>query len=385
MTQAAAPQTMQRPAPVPESWAGELGPYGEIFSPLLLAGYSPDGALDEMLAANAERGGTAKRRTRGAALEKQYNAGKVFIHQRRIRAALAGKNEDGTPLTDPVEQALYAAVTVGGAGVSIRPPGMEMLTFADFAPVLWNTQPGEPQSDTPQVWQLGLPNVPRPNAKTQLLHVDNPAQAVAEAQRLYLQWCNAADEQAERLYERVLARLPVTLWDDFWLSLLEEAGQVAFGEGYILTMLDRHNTMRMQTPTLEYLLTTDRMRAVRITVGLFREEQGRMPQLPSLATMQQWLAEGGVLTPSNVEWGKGDLGLPAKFTVAGRGTFTLVKRADKLVGFAMKGTQYGDKLGETILESPVVDWLKAGNAEGRQTVVQWMLWHGGLVDAPEAA
>ncbi len=137
----------------------ERGLYGEIVSPSLVAGMLVDEAL-RMLA-----------RDSGVPAGEVESLGLVYVHQRRLRQAIAGE------LDDDVARDLYQAVVVEGEPLSLRPLGQEEYDLCSFAPVLQRVEGDR--------WRVGVAGQGRTR------EIAAPLGRVVElAQQLYGQWFN---------------------------------------------------------------------------------------------------------------------------------------------------------------------------------------------------
>jgi hypothetical protein len=136
----------------------ERGPHGEIVPPSLVADMSADEALETLALGS------------GAALEGMENLGLVYVHQRRLRRAIAGE------LDDDVARDLYRAVVVEGEPLSLRPLGQEERVFSTFAPVLQRVE-GER-------WRVGVVGQGRTREITA-----PPGRVVELAQDVFVEWC----------------------------------------------------------------------------------------------------------------------------------------------------------------------------------------------------
>ncbi len=123
----------------------ERGPYGEIVPPSLAVGMPLD------------------------------NLGLVYVHQRRLRQAIAGE------LDEAEARDLYQAVVVEGERVSLRPLGQEECVLSSFAPVL--------QCIEGDCWRVGVAGQGRTRDITA-----PPGRVVELAQGVFVEWCAAEGE-----------------------------------------------------------------------------------------------------------------------------------------------------------------------------------------------
>ncbi len=127
----------------------ERGPFGEIVPPSLVAGMPMGEALD--------------------------NLGLVYVHQRRLRQAIAGE------LDEAEARDLYRAVVVEGERLSLRPLGQEERAFSTFAPVLQRIE-GER-------WRVGVAGQGRTREITAPL-----GRVVELAQGVFVELCKVEGE-----------------------------------------------------------------------------------------------------------------------------------------------------------------------------------------------
>ena len=334
------------------------GPYGEILPPPLVGGVAPEEALARLVADNAEMGVEVSVPGKGRALEGMYNVALVYVHQLRLREALAGRLPD-----DPDAEALRRAVMEERELLSLRPPGLEHLVFTTFAPVLRHLGDGR--------WRVGLPD----HGQVEEFEEDDPGRAVERAQALYVAWSEADDDAFDREAKKALKASPRSLFHDFWLAGFEETGVWERGGGFRLTLLGRHNTMQLDTPRGSRIIKTGRLRGVQLCDALARRA-GVKPPYPPPGPFQAWLVEAGASTPGRVEWtvGPGQVGLLARIRAGGR-ELALVRRRG-LVLYPLERGKYGKRLTESAWEEPLTEWL-AGE-EGRATLITWALWAAGV-------
>ncbi len=120
----------------------ERGPYGEIVPPSLAVGMTLD------------------------------NLGLVYVHQRRLRQAIAGE------LDDDVARDLYQAVVVEGEPLSLRPLGQEEYDLCSFAPVLQRVEGDR--------WRVGVVG----QGRTREIMAP-PGRVVELVQGFFVEWCAA--------------------------------------------------------------------------------------------------------------------------------------------------------------------------------------------------
>ena len=334
-----------------------LGPYGEILPPPLIAHTTPEDALARLV---ADAGGQVHVPKRGRSLEGMYNVALVYAHQLRLREVLAGR------YTLDVEAALYRAVMEEGQPLSLRPPTLEDLALDTFAPVL--AYLGEHQ------WRVGLPG----HGRTAVFTEPDPAQAVAQAQDLYAQWCEEDERAFLEAGRRAMRRHPRHLFHEYWLWVLETQGEWVRGGGYRLVWHGRHNEMDLWTPQGLRPLDMDRLQAVHLTDAL-AWERGVPPAWPQPQDVETWLNAMHAPHPDAVTWSPG--GLPATLW-HGRKGWALVERADGrrrsadsrwLVVYLIQEGGYG----KPVARSALVDPLRRGLARSdraRALVARWALW-----------
>ncbi len=148
----------------------ERGPYDEIFPTPLVAGFEPEAVLRAMVGEETYRAmGPGERRA-------FYGEAMVYAHQQNLLRALGGELSG-----DPEAEALYRAVVEERRPVSLRPLGMEGLSYTTFAPVLRRMGDDE--------WQVGLPGV---GFCCTTLTGDAPA-VLRRAWALYVAWAEAEE------------------------------------------------------------------------------------------------------------------------------------------------------------------------------------------------
>jgi len=324
------------------------GPDGEILPPLLVYDLTTEEMVARLVADNAALGAMVRVPQRGHSREGLEDVAQVYAQQLRLREVLTGK------CRDEMEQILYQAVTVEREPLSLRPLGLEDLTFVSFAPVL--------QRLSHFGWRVGLPE----RGRVEEFETRDPGQALSRAQALYVAWCADEDARFDQAVQTLLEAYPVSLFHDFWLKELERSGQWDRGGGFHLRMLGHHDTQQLETPYQSRIIETARIRGVRICDTLARKAQVPPPYpTPDLFQARCF----GAITPAAVSWTGATTGLLGEVQARGQ-KLALVRREGQLQVLPV-----GDKRAKLLVVSvwePVLElWL--GWEDGRSALAAWAI------------
>jgi len=352
----------------------ERGPYGEIFPPPLVAGVDPDEALDKLAKDSAAMGSPiTDMPTRGRSRQGMYNLALVYVHQLRLRDAIAGQLQG-----DPDARDLYQAVVLEGEPMSLRPLGMEALTFSTFAPVLQHV--GENR------WRIGVEG----QGKTTVF--DAPLdQVIAQAQAAYVKLSDADDEDWDDKISQALKRVPRLLAHEYWAWRFHQDGMWNRGGGFHLTALRGHGTVRLDLPNGSRILNTSRIRAVHMTDALARRARLEYPW-PDPGDIIEWLTDRGVplVDTESEPWEIGEFKVVWKLPASAmlgtddRRYFLLVKKrgGELTLHPASRNGQRPNKrkkLASTVLGPQARVFL--GDEIGRVALTMWAVWAGKLLKA----
>ena len=340
-----------------ETWIEDArGPHGELYAPPLVGDLDPNEALARLVADSALQGARVDVPKRGHALEGLRNVALVYVHQLRLRDVLAGQCRNDT------ERALHQAVMVQGELLSLRPLGLEALTFVTFAPVLQHLGAGR--------WRIGLPE----QGHCAEFPAADPAQALAMAQEKYVAWCAAEDRQFDQAMQPLLAATPPSLFHDFWLALLDAHETWNRGGGFRLTRLGHHNTLQLETPRQTRIIETDRLRGVRICDALARHA-GVTPPYPTPGVFLAGLlsSRSSPDCPTAVQWSGARTGELARAQM-NNAQYLLIRRERELLLVAVGQPRTASPLAVSAWEAPLDDWLTG--EEGRAALLAWAWWPG---------
>lgn len=347
------------------------GPYGEIFPPPLLVGVDPDQALAELERASEELGSPIVNMPgRGRSRDGMYNLALLRAHQLRLRAAIAGHMMD-----DPDARDLHEAVAVQGEPMSLRPMGLEDLSFAGFAPVLQRIEGDR--------WRVGVEG----HSKTAGIVASLP-EVVAKAQSVYVAWSDDDDVQWEGRIGRALKRMPHLLFHDLWAAQFQRDGVWDRGGGFRLQALRGHGTCRLETPAGVRILNASRLRAVHVCDALAMRAGVPFP-VPQPGDVIAWLEREGIppVDRSTTPWQAGPVqfawrssgGRASALFSLGEERYVLLagRRELTLHPAGKRGRPHRKKrLGRTSVGDALPRWI-AGE-EGRVALGMWALWAGKL-------
>lgn len=343
------------------------GPYGEVYPLPLTGGVEPAEALETLTGDSAALGSPVDVPSRGKSLEGMLNLGVLYVHQQRLRDAMAGA------LDLPEARALRKAVMDDRRPMSLRPLMMEHVTYG-FAPILAYLGGGR--------WRVGR------GGESTAFEEPDPARAVAKAQRIFKAWADSDDERWQQGADRALERFPRSLFHDYWAHLSRHTPVWDRGAGFSLRLLGRHNTFELETPGGRRVFTTSPVRAAHLCDALARWS-GSAPRYPSSTEVMEWLNGEGVPIPAMEGRSVWRLGcveaqeLSEKHVIvlkAAGGYFVIRKegrRRAELVLRPLKGGRpdRSRTLAHTAVEPPLGDWMRD---LGRTVLTMWFVWKAGL-------
>lgn len=343
------------------------GPHGEIYPLPLTAGVEPREALERLVTDSAARGSPVDVPTRGKSLEGMLNLGLLYVHQLRLREALAGT------LDLPEARALREAVVDEGVPMSLRPLMMEHMAYG-FAPILRCL--GDAR------WRVG-----EGEACVTFEEAD-PVQAVAKGQRVFKAWADADGERWEQDAEAAADRFPRSLFHDYWAHLARHDRVWDRGDGFSLRLVGRHNTFQLQTPTDRRILTTTAVRAAHLCDALARRS-GSQPRYPPATEVMEWLSARGLPIPvveTERLWRVGRIEVqqvPEKHAIvlsAGDDYYAIQQEGGRQPELVLRQLTRGQgggsrTLAHTAVEPPLRAWMKD---LGRTVLSMWFVWKGGL-------
>jgi len=345
----------------------QTGPYGEVYPIPLTTGIDPDDALKALTDASAAMGSPVDVPTRGKSLGGMYNLGMLYVHQLRLREALAGE------LSLPEAEALRRTVMVDRQPMSLRPLMMERLEYG-FAPIL--TYLGDDR------WRVGAGD------RSVTFEESDPARAVARAQQLFTTWADADDERWQAAVEKVMARYPRSLFHDYWAHYTRHHDEGwERGAGFHLQLLGRHNTFQLTTPKGSRVFTTSCLRAAHITDAIARHA-GVQPDYPPSPVVMEWLTVEGLPLPHMTDevgdrWQVGAIRvrrLRDKHVIlledAGGDRYVIRHEGRRPKELVLRPLVDGEAdeskmLAHTVVEPPLKEWMKD---MGRTVLTMWFIW-----------
>ena len=349
----------------------ERGHYGEIFPPPLVAGVDPDEALNKLAEDSAAMGSPiTDMPTRGRSRQGMYNLALVYVHQLRLREAVAGQLQD-----DPDARDLYQAVVIGGEAMSLRPLGMEALVFSTFAPVLQRV--GEDR------WRIGVEG----QGKTLVFNASLD-EVIAQAQAAYVKLSDTDDNDWDDKTGKALKRVPRLLAHEYWAWRFHQDGVWDRGGGFHLTALRGHGTVRLDLPNGSRILNTSRIRAVHMTDALARRAKLEYPW-PDPGDIIEWLTAQGVsiVDTESTPWEIGKFKVvwkPPASAILGtedKRFFLVVTKRGELTlhpsSVNGKRPNKRKKLAATALGPQAKAFL--GDEIGRVALTMWAAWAGKLL------
>lgn len=343
------------------------GPYGEIYPLPLTAGVEPEEALERLTADSAASGSPVDVPTRGRSLEGMISLALLYVHQLRLRDALAGA-------LDLAEAcALRKAVMDDRTPMSLRPLMMEHVAYG-FAPIL--TYLGESR------WRVGE------RGEAIAFEEPDPSRAVARAQRVFKALADADGERWQMRAEEAAARFPRSLFHDYWAYVARHDGVWDRGGGFSLRLLGRHNTFELDAPAGQRVFTTAPVRAAHLCDALARRS-GSEPHYPPATEVMEWLSELGVPIPAMEAGSQWRVGRVEVQQLSDRHAIVL-KADDTYYVIRQEGRRnpelvlrpllHGEReqsrtLAHTAAEPPLKGWMRD---LGRTVLSMWFIWKGGL-------
>jgi hypothetical protein len=301
-----------------------------------------------------------------------YNLALVYVHQLRLRDAIAGQLQD-----DPDARDLYQAVVLEGEPMSLRPLGMEGLVFSTFAPVLQRV--GEDR------WRVGVEG----QGKTTVF--DAPLdQVIAKAQAAYVKLSDADDEDWDEKVGKAMKRVPRLLAHEYWAWRFHQDGEWDRGGGFHLTALRGHGTVRLALPNGSRIINTSRVRAIHMVDALARKAKVEYPW-PDPGDIIEWLTDRGVplVDTESTPWAIGKFKVAWKPNPPGavlgtedeRYFLVVKKRGGELTLHPSSGNgkrpNKRKKLAATALGPQIKDFLT--DEIGRVALTMWAVWAGELL------
>jgi hypothetical protein len=338
-----------------------------------VSGIHPDEALALLAQVSQDIGSPITAMpSKGKALAGMYQRAEIYIHQLRLREAIAGSLVD-----DPDARRLYRAVVERGQAMSLLPLKHEDQYPDTFAPVLQRIEGDR--------WRVGL------EGQGQTTEIDAPlADVVRAAQEIFNAWFAADQDRWNEKIIPLLKRTPQSLFHQYWRWQLRANEPWERGGGYYLTPpWHGHGAYRLGLPDSVRIISTDALRAVRICDALAR--RGKIePPWPQPHQVAAWLTEqqdipalervgdGWQSGPVQVAWKRQGGGPPcADLRVGEQGYALLVTSKEITLHPTRQGKPArGKKLAVTALEPPLRDWLRGD--EGRGALAMWAIWAGKL-------
>jgi hypothetical protein len=346
----------------------QTGPYGEVYPIPLVGGVHPDEAL-KMLADDSEAmGSPIDMPTRGKSLDGMYNLGLLYVHQQRLREALAGT------LDLPEAQALRKVVIEQGMPMSLRPLTLE-ATEHQFAPVLRCLDGGR--------WRVGQ----EPQA-VEFQEAD-PAAAMEKAQQVYVSWVEQDEDTWEEATKKAVERYPRSLFHDYWAHWISEHGEWERGGGFRLQLLGRHTTFMMHSPRGQRVFNMSRLRAVH-TLDAIARYAGVEPSYPFPGVVYEWLNGEGIPRPDIQEddtWRVGDdvqmRIVPEKmlFVLKVVEVDYVIQPENRRTELVMRRVENGKPdtskmVAHTAVEPPFAEWMVGWD---QCVLPMWFLWKARLL------
>ena len=349
----------------------ETGPYGEVFPFPLTGGLEPDDALEQLSQDSAAMGSPIKMPTRGKSLDGMYSLAMLYVHQLRLRQALAGELEEL-----PEAVALRQIVMEQHQLMSLRPLTMEYQDYG-FAPVLHFTEDGK--------WVVGQEDVGRLEVT---FEEEDPCQAMARAQALFKTWAESDDERWLDATKKVTNEHARSLFHEYWAYRLRQNEEWDRGDGFGLRLLGRHSHYMLETPRGPRVISMSAVKAAHLCDALARHASVA-PVFPASTEVMEWLTELGVPFPSYTtddasHWTIGNVQVEmqreqGRIVMMGgdQQAYVLLPRRQKrqrelvLVSAGQKGKKSSKKerpIARTAWEEPFQDWMRDA---GRMVLTMW--------------
>ena len=351
----------------------QTGPYGELFPLPLLAGMTPEEALDKLVEDSAKMGHPFEPPSRGQYVEEMKFRGQCHVHQQRLPKAMAGQMDDV-----PEAAALRHAVMDLRHKMSLRPFGMEILAYASFAPVL--------QYLGDNRWQVGL----KEHGRVQTFETPDPAKAIKVGQRLFKEWADEDDDGWMDMANEAMEKYPRSLFHHCWAhQIRHETRSWDRGGGYVLHLQDNHYRFRLDLPSGSVrLYKTTGPRGVHIADAVARQA-GVEPQFPPSSLVMEWLLNEGLAMPDMEDEHRWDIGdvkvkmLPERrefLLEDAEGSRYVIRIEGKPPEFVMRPIVDGKPdtsrvLAHTVIEAPFKHWLRDF---GRTVLPMWFVYEARL-------
>ena len=340
------------------------GPDGEVFPPPLVSGVGPEEAL-ALLEQDARVNGNRITHVpkRGQSRQGMYNLAMLYVHQRNLKLALAGRLMD-----DADGRALYESIVEQGDPLSLRPIGMETLYFSTFAPVFRRIEEHR--------WRVGLPDRGRTASIT-----GEAGEALERAWAMYIEWCQDESERFATAVDELLktGNADQSLNHEYWEFLLRQ-GQVEIAHGVSVERMGKHSIYRLTTPRGQRIFKAGSPgRATRIAEAVARQAKADLRYPTAREVLGVLTTATGIPTPvqTGTTWTIGeaearweDSGNRLVLIARGDSRYALVRRRGAVFLVRRAGrSRKKTTLAQTALAPNVIQWLQQDT--GRLVFLVW--------------
>ena len=214
------------------------GLYNEIIPPPLFGGADPEQAINELAQAVAQKTGAALHRPqRGKSRAGLEQLAALYVHQKRLVAALAGEN------TEPMAMAIRILVEDAGEPLSLRPAFLDNIHHLSFVPLLQKAG---------GAWRVGIPG----RGKHQVIAAASCAEAFLQAQRLYNTWVEEENKIWHGKMKEAAGKITPDVLALVWELQLRCHGEVAVAPDYRFERWGGHGQYALWLPSQQFFAFT---------------------------------------------------------------------------------------------------------------------------------